>query len=441
MTTAKAANHEIVNQETADTLKPAIHLLIVTATEVESEAVWKRMKPLPGRRYILQAFLGNQTYRIGQFGLFGSAHVQCRMGTTGRDASLVTTLEALDAWTPQAVIMPGIAFGRNQKTQSLCDLLLGEEVRNYEPERRGKVSIARGSQPRASPVLLNRALNFTTWNFRTSFGTLAKRHDGLLLSGEKLIDNKQFKANLMRKFPEAIGGEMEASGIAAACEARKVEWLVAKAICDWGDGTKSNELQDEAAAASTDFFHQMMSTENAFRELNMLTADEAINLAAPAELRFRNEGEVKSSFKDIVAFVRGLHEIQSAPILSDRVSHFISEMVLNAFQHGRAADCSLRRIADGFLIEDDGQSFFIGYGNLHRNEARGGGGVYSYNVLRSQHADTLRIMHDRKGKTNTMRIIFFGKGSDVLVARCGVSDVDVSGRSFKLNPECVEHFG
>jgi hypothetical protein len=124
---------ETIDKATAETLKPVIHLLIVTATEVESEAVWERMQPLPGKSHILSAFLGNQTYRIGNFGLFGAVHVQCRLGTSGRDASLTTTLEALETWAPDAVIMPGIAFGRSRKEQFLCDLLIGEEIRNYEP--------------------------------------------------------------------------------------------------------------------------------------------------------------------------------------------------------------------------------------------------------------------------------------------------------------------
>jgi nucleoside phosphorylase len=193
------AQPETIDRATAEALKPVIHLLIVTATDVESEAVWQRMQPLPGKSHLFHAFLGNQTYRIGIFGRFGAAHVQCRMGTSGRDASLVTTLEALETWAPEAVIMPGIAFGRNRQKQSLCDLLIGEEIRNYEPERVGKVTIFRGNQPRASPVLLNRALNLRGRKFTTITGQVAGCHSGLLLSGEKLIDKKEFKARLFRK--------------------------------------------------------------------------------------------------------------------------------------------------------------------------------------------------------------------------------------------------
>lgn len=64
---------ETIDKATAEALKPAIHLLIVTATEVESEAVWERMQPLPGRAHIIRAFLGNQTYRIGTFGLWSGS--------------------------------------------------------------------------------------------------------------------------------------------------------------------------------------------------------------------------------------------------------------------------------------------------------------------------------------------------------------------------------
>jgi hypothetical protein len=300
--------------------------------------------------------------------------------------------------------MPGIAFGRSSKKQSLCDVLIGEEIWDYEPERVGRVSIPRGSQTRATPILLNRAVNLRDWKFQLKSGKVATYHRGLLLSGEKLVDDKTFKATLFRKFPDAIGGEMESSGIAAACESKRVEWLVAKAICDWGEG-KSDKFQEEAAAASADFFYSMFSSEHAFEMLHMLAADKAVELVAPAELRFHSEDEVKAAFSAIKGFTNGLRELQGAPNVSNRIANFIAEIAINAFQHGKANACKMSRINDGFLVEDDGDRFSIAIGDPLASHKKGGG-TYSYEVLRSQHADSLRIMYDRRGATNTTRILF-----------------------------------
>ncbi|MCP4369103.1 MAG: AAA family ATPase, partial [Deltaproteobacteria bacterium] len=43
--------------------------------------------------------------------------------------------------------------------------------------------------------------------------------------------------------PEAIGGEMEGAGVYAACQDKKVDWILVKAICDW-----ANEKGEDKAA-------------------------------------------------------------------------------------------------------------------------------------------------------------------------------------------------
>ena len=65
----------------------------------------------------------------------------------------------------------------------------------------------------------------------------ARVHFGVVLSGEKVVDNPEFRAELLQHEPHAIGGEMEGTGLYAACNGR-VDWILVKAICDWADGKK-----------------------------------------------------------------------------------------------------------------------------------------------------------------------------------------------------------
>ncbi len=67
---------------------------------------------------------------------------------------------------------------------------------------------------------------------------------GLILSGEKLVDNIDFRDQLLEIEPEAIGGEMEGSGLYAACQNAKVDWILVKSICDWADGRKKSSDSD-----------------------------------------------------------------------------------------------------------------------------------------------------------------------------------------------------
>jgi nucleoside phosphorylase len=73
---------------------------------------------------------------------------------------------------------------------------------------------------------------------------------GLILSGQKLVDNREFRDQLREREPEAIGGEMEGMGLYTAAHDHKVDWLLVKAICDFADGNKAenkSQYQEEAA--------------------------------------------------------------------------------------------------------------------------------------------------------------------------------------------------
>ena len=95
----------------------------------------------------------------------------------------------------------------------------------------------RGDRPQASTRLLDR--------FRASIFDWKgpKVHFGLILSGDKLINNKDYRDKLLRIEPEAIGGEMEGTGVYAAAYRNKVDWILVKAICDWADGNKDQEKE------------------------------------------------------------------------------------------------------------------------------------------------------------------------------------------------------
>jgi nucleoside phosphorylase len=78
----------------------------------------------------------------------------------------------------------------------------------------------------------------------------AKVHFGLILTGEKLVDNIDFRNQLGQFEPEAVGGEMEGAGLYVACQDKKVDWILVKAICDWADGRKNRNKQKRQTLAA-----------------------------------------------------------------------------------------------------------------------------------------------------------------------------------------------
>ena len=84
---------------------------------------------------------------------------------------------------------------------------------------------------------------------------------GLVLSGDKLIDNREYRDQLIEIAPEALGGEMEGAGLYVASQTAKTDWLLIKAVCDWADGNKSRKKHERQAIASrsvAEFFVHML---------------------------------------------------------------------------------------------------------------------------------------------------------------------------------------
>ena len=233
---------------------------ILVATEVERQSLLKRLKPPRNGRSVLQIYEGNNTYFLGRLGVANVVLVMTAMGSVGRDSSTIVTSELIEHWNPDAVVMVGIAFGKDAEKQMLGGVLISERVVCYEPERLGRdENQNRGEMHTAGPVLLNRFRNVVGWKFENPLGILCAHQVGAILSGEKLVDNAQKKADLFSRFPTAIGGEMEGAGFASAAERKKCEWIIVKAICDWGDGTKQKHHQGFAAAASIDLLEHVLN--------------------------------------------------------------------------------------------------------------------------------------------------------------------------------------
>jgi len=145
--------------------------------------------------------------------------------------------------------MVGIAFGMDERSQNIGDVLVSENLRLYELQRIGTDAgqskiILRNDRPHGSPWLL-RVFKNAELNWHG-----AKVRFGCVLTGEKLVDNLDFREQLRAFEPEAIGGEMEGAGIYVACQDQKVDWLLIKAICDWADGKKDldKKTRQELAA-------------------------------------------------------------------------------------------------------------------------------------------------------------------------------------------------
>lgn len=265
--------------------------LFVTATDIETKETHRNMTYLDGYQGIIQVYEGAHTYFIGKFGNYIIAHVQCAMGSVGRDSSITTVMKAVDTLKPKFVIMPGIAFGLDRKSQNIGDVLISEGVIPYENERIGNTVTPRAQNAPSSKVLLNRFKTCRTWEFILEQDVIAKQIPTQILSGEKLVDNIQFRDELVKKHPHAKGGEMEGAGVFAACDGN-VDWIIVKGICDYADGKKSvnkETNQETAIKSSISLCKELFSTKTAFAELSYFPVESNKDLPSVLKTSIVNE--------------------------------------------------------------------------------------------------------------------------------------------------------
>lgn len=221
-------------------------ILFTTVNEHETQALVQAFAQETGKPAKMLV-VDDRTYQnLGEINGTTCYLAISEMGSGGPGATQQTIDKGIRALAPNAVIAVGIAFGAKKK-QEIGDILLSKQVVLYEMQRRSKGNKieARGDKAHASSRLISFFQNAAQVNWHG-----ANVHPGLLLTGEKLIDDIEFRKELVALEPEAIGGEMEGAGLYVASLDHKMDWIIIKAICDRADGNKArNKTQRQKTAA------------------------------------------------------------------------------------------------------------------------------------------------------------------------------------------------
>lgn len=237
-------------------------VLLVTATPVESQTLINAFVSETGKVPEAKKIDGYVYQHLGPIGGFDAHLAICEMGSGGTHGSQEAVRKAINALNPSVVIMVGIAFGVDQKKFSIGDILVSKQLLLYDLQRISSDSsiTLRGDKVPASGAPLN-------WIRHATLSWPGKDHTlvepGLLLSGDKLIDNIDYRNELNRLAPDALGGEMEGAGLYVACQEARVDWVLVKAICDWADGNKKRNKsakQLKAASNAANFVVHLLKT-------------------------------------------------------------------------------------------------------------------------------------------------------------------------------------
>ena len=212
--------------------KKMYRILLPVATDIEFEVILEVAKAF---KFELQRkVIGQNTYHIFETDMYSAYIVRCEQGSMGAGSSILTLADSIKNIGIDTIVFGGIAFGNYQKKkEKIGDILVSKQIWNYEPGKMSDRYISRGDKVTASPWMLDRFHNSKQdWK--------GEIHFGLIASGEKLLNQKEIIDEILAEEPEIIGGDMEGSGMVAVAERYRLDWILVKAISDWGFDKSDN---------------------------------------------------------------------------------------------------------------------------------------------------------------------------------------------------------
>ncbi|WP_309891521.1 hypothetical protein [Archangium sp.] len=228
-----------------------IDFLLVTALPEERDALLRKLpayEKVAARKDDVHVYFradlplgkGGKAYRLIVLPLLGM----------GRVNAATATVDALKRWRPRHVVLVGIAGGIAERGVKVGDLLVSEQVVDYELQKLTDKGVqVRWSVHKASRRLYAAALNMIgdAWTRQVevshpSEGHPPRLHFGPIASGDKVIASSSVLAEYRNVWPALIGVEMEAAGVASACfsAARPPEFFMVRGVSDLADPHKDS---------------------------------------------------------------------------------------------------------------------------------------------------------------------------------------------------------
>lgn len=230
-----------------------VDFLIITPLEEELQALLSKLtnyrKTLP-----LDSDINNYyqhslvtTFGDGSMGNY-QAIIMTLLGM-GRVQATNATSNAIHRWNPRYVLLVGIAGGVASRDVHLGDVLLPDQVVDYELKKQ----VDSGTQTRyevyrTDPRLLSasRSIRGETWlplitENRPKSG-LPRHHYGPIATGDSVIASTAKLQNIVISWPKLLGVEMEAGGVALATfqAPSKPGFFMIRGVSDLADSAKGS---------------------------------------------------------------------------------------------------------------------------------------------------------------------------------------------------------
>lgn len=232
--------------------KSPVDFVIITPLAEERDAVLARLPghqklpPSPDDIRVYYAATISAVFADGTSTDFSV--IVAPLANMGHTEAANATGDAIRRWQPRYVLLVGIAGGITSAGVKLGDVLLSDQVADYElakvtntgPEIRWQVH-------RVDQRLLIAAQNFDGGNFHLTAcsrpdSQRPQVHFGPICTGNKVIADQSLAQQLQDVWKKLIGVEMEAGGVANAASqsARQPGFFMIRGVSDLADSNKDS---------------------------------------------------------------------------------------------------------------------------------------------------------------------------------------------------------
>lgn len=231
-------------------IEPPVDFLIITPLPEERAAVLERLRPyrkLPLSPDDVRIYYGSHLNAAFSGGGKGRYKVVVASPLDmGRVEAATATADAIRLWRPEFVLLVGIAGGLARAGVKLGDILIAEQIVDYELQKLtpGDERI-RWKTHAVAPQLLEAAKHFTDDRWVRAIAAkrpvpgAPERRFGAIATGDKVIANDWMEKH-RGVWDRLVGVEMEAGGtaIAASQSANSPRFFMIRGVSDLADGEK-----------------------------------------------------------------------------------------------------------------------------------------------------------------------------------------------------------
>jgi len=267
-----------------------IDVLLVMGNQQELLAALRRViKPILGRNAAILAYItgGHLQVMVGQLGLYNAAVLLLDGGSAMATGSQQVVADAIEAIKPRCVIGCGLCISYEPARHQVGDILVSKIVATADviKESDHKGHIDRGEKVISGVSLYSAFVSsFTSaaWSFKDHSGTLkrvCRRFDGVIASGDNVINSQDVTSKLKSFYPNLIGGDRDSSGIRASTGHVGLEFIAIKAVSEFavGSGVINNvavsNVLEFCSASVLSFLAYNLSAKNSLHKLGCVHRD------------------------------------------------------------------------------------------------------------------------------------------------------------------------